>query len=549
MARTDRVVLLEDGPWTEMVDAKSPAARKEGAYRYGQNVYPLDPALGDELVGRPGVRLLGARLTETGAHIQGIFQFSQPLTEMTVVVAGGRLFTIDWLTEAWTERVTAADLLTAGIVFNDVVTKVAFLIVSDQLMISDGYNAPFLWDGSAGSAGLTPMTNCPPLLGQPTMYESRVFGIKTYDPATMVWSETDDPLTGYEAGGFTNAWTIRQTNARPLTRLVGTNDGLVIFRERSVTIALGTVGPDFSTTATHDAIDSTRGTQTPFAVVEVGANILFLDAEMRPHILRPGGVGVEPIWDGVREIVADGGRMASPTTCIATHYTPANLVLFAIPNSVTSTSVGRMLVYDVSGDFPKAVGIWDGWTTVAGTNITALAMVLRTYLYGGNTPVLLHGDRGDNGGYVYQHGNPDDTSFLTDDEIVTGTQAITHTVECQALGFSTKRDKVFDRVDVTCRPLPQMTLNISVATPRDVGTPQTVFVNTGGQGWDYGLWDSGDLFDVATMEDEEQHADLGIDAFGRWARPKIVHQTIGERFGMVAVTVTGYATNDDPEIP
>jgi hypothetical protein len=178
MARTDRLLQLEDGPFNRMIDSLAPTARQEGAYQLGENVYPEDPEVGEAIVGRPGMRPMGAQLSVFPKFVQGIIQFPHNTLETTVAIAGGEIFTFDWTTRLWTKQVTTANLTTAGATLSGVPLQVGLLVVTSKLLISDGTNTPILWDGSAGAASITVLTNCPALYGQPTLHQSRVFGIK-----------------------------------------------------------------------------------------------------------------------------------------------------------------------------------------------------------------------------------------------------------------------------------------------------------------------------------------------------------------------------------
>jgi hypothetical protein len=115
----------------------------------------------------------------------------------------------------------------------------------------------------------------------------------------MVWSEADSPTTGYEAG-FSNAWTIRQTNPHSLTRLYGTNQGLVVFRARSITMAVGDVGDDtFQSSDSQEAIDATMGTRSPWAVVELGMNLVFSERGLEAVPDPAGRHGCDPLLAGL----------------------------------------------------------------------------------------------------------------------------------------------------------------------------------------------------------------------------------------------------------
>jgi hypothetical protein len=536
MARTDREFRLEDGPWVEMQDTLSPTARKEGSYLYAQNVYPQDPELGGQMAGRPGSRPMGAPPAEgvviggLGNSANGITQFSSPTHgELSVCASAGSLYVYDWTTEAWTMGVSQADIVAAGANLGAGSAAIISLTNAfDKLVVSDGTYNPFLWDGTIGG-GVTPLPNAQPLYGPPTLYQGRLFGISGFDLRKMIWSEPDDPTTGYEAGGYNNAWTLRQTDPHTLTRLVGTNQGIVIFREHSITMALGDVGENFASASTSESIDSTVGTKTPYAVCEVGANIAFLDANLRPHIVLPGAVGARPCWQGFREELWNGPARAIDNRCSAVYWSALNLVLFAVPDGFNKRNL-LLVLNVVANDIPRPAGVWLGWA-IGSDQTHVIAILRRPVIYSDSSmQVLVRGMWPS--GRVYQFGHPDDDPFLTDDAVVNaGLVPIEHVFRTQPLGHSTKRDKIFDRVDLTWRADDDANIEVQTISPLGESDPQTVSLTP--------------VDDYAT----ESHGAIGIDVQARWTQVRIRHARPGEQFGLVAVTVTGYATDDDPPIP
>lgn len=536
MATTDTLLPITDGPWRGMVDSVAPTAKQPGRYLLGQNIYPLDPAIGEGVIGRPGVQQLGGIGGSAGARrVQGHYEFVKASgTKYVVRIVGGKFYTLDWGASVWTEVLTTAQLTAAAITIDPAVNQVAFLTFSDKLVVSDGVNTPWTWDGTTG-AGLTKLTNCPALYGQPTIYVARILGIKASDPTVFVWSEVDLPNTGYEAGGYNNAWRITQTDPNRLYRLLGTNDYIHIFRARSSTSVGGTVTSNFSTSATRDALSETVGTVSPFAVVLQDVNAIFLDADIHPQVFRPGGIGATPLWtafrDTLRKVPKDAARAAKAMALI---YPPAQLMMFAICD-VNSTEPDILLVYDVKGPDPIPVAIWHGW------EMTSVAMVRNA----ADEPVMLHGD---SSGYTYLHGNPEDN--LWNDALVTGTVPIRHRLITQALGFDTKREKIFDRVDLSLRAMTRMTLRLSLLTPRGESAPQAVTVDSNFPGLDTSVLETTFQLDPdLTLVTEEAHAAVGLDDQARWAKVHIDHETLNEQFGMIALSMDAYPTNDDPEVP
>lgn len=223
----------------------------------------------------------------------------------TAVVAQGQLVKADGTKVLWilssssglwtvsgggyTNVVTAANFATAGV---SLVAATTYWVQFNNTIVfnpSDGSQVPYQWDGTSGSASLTELTNAPTAYGRPTVYAAKLFLIKYAARSTIVWSEEADATTGYESGGFSNVWALVQTNSDPIVALLGTNEALYYFRERSIGAIRGQVAADFVTTATHDAISSTVGIAGPAAVCEANGDIWFADTLGLPTILPQGG--------------------------------------------------------------------------------------------------------------------------------------------------------------------------------------------------------------------------------------------------------------------
>jgi hypothetical protein len=521
MAMTDRVLPgLEDGPWRSLADA---GVYQAGKLRVARNVYPMDPAIGERYVGRPGWYQLGATLA---GRLQGFLQFKGAgIGELSIAIAAGNLYRMLPGSGVWTLAVTPANIVTAGGLLSTTTPTIAALLVFSggfpYLMLSDGVNQPILWSGGLGAAAITPMPNCPVLYGPPTMYEGRVFGIKAADRLTMVWSEADSPLTGYEAGGFTNAWSVRQTDNRDLSALAGTNAGLLIARERSATHAVGAVGPDFASEATREGVSETIGVMHPYAVVRAPNGILMLDALARPQFYQQGAQGFTPVWHDLSAAVALAARNVNFAAALGVAFPPLGMACFLMPGTELSTALDTLWLYDVSGPVPVPVAVWDadsgnGLTCALGT--VTLFSASRGYV----TTLLI----GDTAGHVYALSDPL-AGTVWNDQWATGTVPIAHAIETGELGYATKREKVFDRVDIAGEAPTAQTLTVAVTTPNGQTADQTATLG---------------------LTALDTHADVGIDAYGRWARVRIEHEVLNEQFGLAAVAVTGYGSSADPEV-
>jgi len=236
------------GPFVGMRDSIDPqSARPELAYNL-QNVHPRTPRIGGGVVGRPGFNITEATQLGSASNRDGmlLYQFSKlDGTEYSVGFAGGKMYTYDWSTAAWTEVTLSGVGLTSN-------TRIYAVTIADTILVNpnDGTNKPWTWDGTT----FTSLTNATTWYGQPVVYYAKVFGIKWAERSTLAWSEENDPTTGYESGGFNNSWTLGQTDQEGMEALYATDSALYYKRKRSAGMIFGAVTSTFSTTGVRDAV-------------------------------------------------------------------------------------------------------------------------------------------------------------------------------------------------------------------------------------------------------------------------------------------------------
>jgi hypothetical protein len=269
-----------------------------------KNGLPLDPVNGGPIGERPAMSRGPSTAFGTGAGvIQLVYLYSQTDgTNINVVIADGVIY--EWnasnlLTKI--EMVTQANFATAGVTLSTTAACYA-VTLNNTIIVSDGTNAPFSWDGTAGAAGVTALSNCPVLYGQPTIYYAKLFGIKNTARGTIVWSEENDPTTGYEAGGYNNAWELSQSGSEPLIALIGTNEALYFFRERGIGAIRGAVTSTFTTDGTIDGVSVEIGVHERATVHLHKAYIWFLDQFHRPHVLPVGAADPIPLWYDMKRV-------------------------------------------------------------------------------------------------------------------------------------------------------------------------------------------------------------------------------------------------------
>lgn len=239
------------------------------------------------------------------------------LQEESYACVNGELYKLAYSTQTWTRKVTTAELGAASITLNtggpvyftEFVTPISGTL-TPVLVISDGSNVPFYWDGtSTTGAGLKKMVidnvdppgggvDCPVFYGQPTVYYAKLFAIKKDDRRTIVWSEENDLLTGFDVDSGANFWTLSQTGGAPLHCLVGTNQALFYFRDTSIGSIRGPVADDFTASGVHDDISTTIGTTGTRGAALIGDTIWVQDAEGKPWAFRPGEAP-QPIWQEI----------------------------------------------------------------------------------------------------------------------------------------------------------------------------------------------------------------------------------------------------------
>lgn len=184
---------------------------------------------------------------------QGLFEFDA--LGSPVAVIGGALYTVG-PTGVPAAFVSGATITGAGATLSTT-NGVWGIEYNKQLVLHDGANAPFM----VSTAGVvTPLTNAPTsVYGNPAVYYAKLFFIKATDRVTIVWSEENAANTGYEAGGFNNAWSLTQSGKGNLYAILGTNEALYYWRQTSLGAIRGAVTPDFTAAGVHDEVSRVRG--------------------------------------------------------------------------------------------------------------------------------------------------------------------------------------------------------------------------------------------------------------------------------------------------
>lgn len=522
------------GPFRGMYDSLDPVDAKRNYARLLQNCYPLDPTTASAVVGCPGFEQAGSQLGASSKRTgQLVHEFTQRTgTTTTVAIVGGQgIYTYNWSTEAWTQVVTVANLTTASVTLSETARCYA-VTFTDKLVISDGVNTPFMWDGTSGAGGLTSLTSCPVLYGQPVVYYAKLFGIKNTARSTLVWSEENDPTTGYEATGYVNAWTLAQTNSEGFVGLCPTDEALYCFRARSITKILGAVTPTFSSTGTREAVSEDVGLASPAAVTRTSnGNIYFTDSLGRPQGIVPGGGLMDPpVWTGVRETVRGVDLSSSAIVTCQSWFDPeTRTVSLGYPESGQTSCNASIQVSPLTSE---TVGVFRGYSFDRAATVYNAA----------RRRVVMHLS---SDGYAYAHGTEDGS--LWDHALNAGTSAIVHKVVSMPLGFDTAIEKRWSQLDLSLRVASNLTLSIQYETPRGNNTAQSLSATAPG-GYSLVGFAIVDTDRLASGDWLELHRAVGWNAFGRWLSWTVQHETAGERFGLAMGTAVAHPIGVSPGV-
>ena len=506
---------LQTGPFIGMRDSLDPTSSQTELACLLRNCYPVEPHLVSRVAGRPGFNQMGAQLG-SGGDVQFIGQFTKlDGTEYTIAIVGGQFYTLNWGTSTWTEVLTAANLSAASVTL-DPSARVYAEVMADQIGFTDGVNTPWIWDGTT-NGGVTLLSSVPVAYGPPTIHYGKAFWIKNADRATFVWSEEGSWNTGYEVGGFNNSWTLRQTDQNALTRLLGANEALYVFRERSITEILGEVNSNFASAGTRESVSETTGTAAPASVFFDDTDVFFADADGRPHIIRPGSRPVS-IWEDFAETLR--GMDVTKFDEIEGYWDPTLELAILAYEEINQTERSRQLCYhSTGGEIPHASSVFDGYT------FTRVGVVKD----GDGDPVVMHGSTD---GYLYVHGTPDGT--IWDDGFNAGDQPIEHEVCTNFIAYDEGAEAHFSRGDFIFLTRSDISITARVTTNSGLGATQTIRLEGSHAKWDEAVWDT----DVWTGP-EIQHGEVGFNDYGRYAKISLSHKGGAERFGFVSGRVQG----------
>lgn len=518
------------GPWLGMTDTVEPQTARPNRAQLLQNCYATTTDVGVAIVGLPGFVLAGTQQGSIGARVwQWFGQFNTANgTKRSLGIINGTVVEYNHGSNTFTTRLSAANITGAGATLS-ASARVYTAILNDLLIVSDGTNVPFYWDGTNGG-GVTPMSNCPVLFGQPVIYYSKVIGIKNAERDTIVWSEEGDPNLGYEAGGYINAWNLGGTYGEPLVALTATNEYLGIIRPRSTTAIFGAVNDQFQTSGTRNSVSERTGTTSPGGALVVDEGTFVLDSDNLPQWwVRGSGYAVDPpLWSDCQTTIGQGYRTGLGNAEVLADDT-AGLIWVGYPG-LNQTYVTKWLLYERSGGTPNLVGTVTGFSSQR-TGVWEDAAGRRRVVHGGVDD-----------GYAYLHGYPGGTDWSF--AFAAGSQAIPHAIHFVVPDADIIHEKYYDRLTIESSAADDQGLTVDVQTPNGTTAPLLVTLEGSGSGSALGVGALGSF--ILGGEGIDQKIDLNIHARGRWAVIRIRHAVLGEEFNVTQAQLEAFSDGREP---
>ena len=391
---------LGAGPFQGVFDSRDPFddASKPNMLQDAQNMYCPDSATSGGFYARPGFTQTApsyaAALTPPGSQMGAAYTMvALDGTLYRFFAFNGKLYRL-----SGASFVTSTDVTPVGVTIDASATPGGRLYMNqlgNSLIFTDGVNRP--WIGTNLSA--TPITGTYididgaagawTAQGAPVVYQGSLFFIAKTVPGGssvtaglgLVWSEPNQPATGYTQAGYANFWNLIEQSAYPIYALAATNNTLYYFRESSIGAVSGTPGSNFSSTATRDLVSANVGTRAPASVVQFLDYIYFVDRMGRPYRFQPGSVP-EELWKQLRgQIDANPSYLQYPNATalvgVGCLVPQLNVVLLggwssSPTNNSSNSPLGPTTVYCFDAMTGKYYGRWSGATSSGLTTFDVL---------------------------------------------------------------------------------------------------------------------------------------------------------------------------------
>lgn len=330
------------------------------------------------LLKRNGYTALNTSAFNSGARWTGLkwFELSDG-TRYLVGTCGNKIAKMDDLDGTW-DDITDSLTITAG-------NLTSFAVFRDNLLGTNGADAPFVWTGSGNASAMTVPTNLTDskfvevfssytflgnVIVNGTAFKSRVY-----------WSALDS-ISSWDAADFND---VSRDDGQTITGLKTLADRLVIFKERSIYLAFYTGDPDIPFTFQKSASDV--GCIAPFSIQEVGGGLVFFATD---GLYFFDGNNSFKITDRISTTL-QGYNSTQFTQGCSLYQHDKNRYLLALPGPAASEN-NRIVSWN---SFNNALSIYDGMAPSAMCTIFNGGVEERPY-WGDYDGFVYRGDIGKN---------------------------------------------------------------------------------------------------------------------------------------------------------
>lgn len=373
---------LKSGPWKGVRSTTDPFDDPDDLLVDALNGYIPDPANGSGFYQRPAFRTPTFSVSPSGVRASAEWHYTSTASgvEYNFECMGGKLYRTD-------SSGTPTDVTPVGVTIdNGLTTRVFFQQLNDELIVTDGVNRP--WRGT--NLGATPITGTYididgaagawTAFGAPTFCQGCIVFLIATTPGgssakpriSFVWCEPNQPSVGYLQAGYTNFWNYIQTSQRPLTGILGLNNGVLIWRDQGIGYVAGTLNGAFSSAATYAAVSEDIGLLASATIARYHENVFFQDQFGRPQLIEGTTLRDPQLWLQMRQYVEAQTQAAGYPTAVqnvAIGIIEPNLNLYlAAPWASASLGINNIpptVAYAFDAKTGRYVGRWQISTGVA----------------------------------------------------------------------------------------------------------------------------------------------------------------------------------------
>lgn len=321
---------------------------------------------------RNGYTALNTSAFNSSARWTGLTWFELASgTRYIVGTCGNKIAKMDSLDGTW-DDITGSLTITAG-------SLADFTVFRDNLLGTNGVDAPFLWTGTSNASAMTVPSNLTTAkyieVFQSYTFLANVTVSSTTYKSRVYWSGLDS-ITSWDSADFND---VMRDDGQTITGIKSLGDRLVIFKERTIHLAFFTGDPDIP--FTFQQSKSAVGCIAPFSIQEVDNGLVFLSTD---GIYYFDGNNSFKVSDRITTTLQGYNTTGFVNAC-SMYLHDKNRYYLALPGASSSTN-NKVIIWD---SFNNALSIYSGMAPSAMTTIYNSGIQERPYF-------------GDYSGFVYR---------------------------------------------------------------------------------------------------------------------------------------------------